>query len=697
MATRPNKKRKGRTNAPPRERTVTTLTHASAGPFSLPPPTLHDDLSAPDLVAAAAAQRSAAAAALLSPHLSYSVSPPIANFSDHWNALSAPPPSYPLSFSSNLNTYNPMTPILGGPYPPQHSPPHYFPRRTLSSHRQSDLEILEKLKETIKKNQHDIFRPVPQPAALASVYLGPKPPLPSLVPPHPEQLPVDASPPGLNLYADHTSAQPKSVAAPPKPLSPAVSPASPPVLSQRPDVPNTPARRSTASDSPKLNAPPVKRHVDTHDSGASFSHKTHAPLVASVPSAKQPDVQDISPPGLHRYEPAGRLSPVKNSRNELSTSPVISHDTPIAKEDARALEPGWGSRNGTDGRQHYQADRPPRARPVPESPVTADQHRPANGSGTRVLPPREQRIQDRDREPEKNKEHERDRARPPPRDHPGRDDRPRTADSRRLSRSPDAARRFESRFPPRRYSKASETSFTSPRLSDRSPPKPGPPRNLGEERAIVRPPPAATASRPSLPDERRVPPPSMSAEERAARPPALDDRRGPAVPLVADRASNDSRPRPLSPLPDRAGRRRPPSPPANERAGIGHDDRRRAHTPPLNDRLAAHLDVRREPVPPSPLVPLERSPRLPAADDRRVVPSSGERPGLPSSAEDRRPSGAADRPPKSAVPDERLSRTLYLPAPFWTNAARALRRLRIGGPVLRIYLSKKDQPGAKSA
>ncbi|KAM5536712.1 hypothetical protein V8D89_009639, partial [Ganoderma adspersum] len=33
MATRQNKKRKGRNNAPPRERTVTTLTDGSDGPF----------------------------------------------------------------------------------------------------------------------------------------------------------------------------------------------------------------------------------------------------------------------------------------------------------------------------------------------------------------------------------------------------------------------------------------------------------------------------------------------------------------------------------------------------------------------------------------------------------------------------------------------------------------------------------------
>jgi hypothetical protein len=45
---------------------------------------------------------------------------------------------------------------------------------------QGDLEALERLKEFIKNNQHEIFRAVPRPAALAKLYKGP---LPSLIPP----------------------------------------------------------------------------------------------------------------------------------------------------------------------------------------------------------------------------------------------------------------------------------------------------------------------------------------------------------------------------------------------------------------------------------------------------------------------------------------------------------------------------------
>lgn len=50
---------------------------------------------------------------------------------------------------------------------------------------QGDLEALERLKEIIKSNQHEIFRAVPRPAALASLYKGPLSPL---VPPHREQI-----------------------------------------------------------------------------------------------------------------------------------------------------------------------------------------------------------------------------------------------------------------------------------------------------------------------------------------------------------------------------------------------------------------------------------------------------------------------------------------------------------------------------
>ncbi|KAH9174049.1 hypothetical protein EDB89DRAFT_1954312 [Lactarius sanguifluus] len=57
---------------------------------------------------------------------------------------------------------------------------------------QGDLEALERLKETIKSNQHEIFRATPRLDVLASLYQGPLgsllPPSSLSVPPHPEQM-----------------------------------------------------------------------------------------------------------------------------------------------------------------------------------------------------------------------------------------------------------------------------------------------------------------------------------------------------------------------------------------------------------------------------------------------------------------------------------------------------------------------------
>lgn len=53
----------------------------------------------------------------------------------------------------------------------QKQQPQQQPSRVPST--QNDLEILVKLKESIKNGQHDFYRAIPSPAALASIYLGP--------------------------------------------------------------------------------------------------------------------------------------------------------------------------------------------------------------------------------------------------------------------------------------------------------------------------------------------------------------------------------------------------------------------------------------------------------------------------------------------------------------------------------------------
>lgn len=65
---------------------------------------------------------------------------------------------------------------------------------------QKDLEVLEKLKESIINNQHDFFRSVPQPTALANIYMGNASISP--VPPHPEQIPAAQSEPQKDIPTD---------------------------------------------------------------------------------------------------------------------------------------------------------------------------------------------------------------------------------------------------------------------------------------------------------------------------------------------------------------------------------------------------------------------------------------------------------------------------------------------------------------
>ncbi|KZT04222.1 uncharacterized protein LAESUDRAFT_658263 [Laetiporus sulphureus 93-53] len=161
MATRQNKKRKGVRNVINRERTVTTLTAGPESAFLIPTTTEEPGaalMSAPFPVSSSAGG---------GPNMQQPAFPMAPNFA-------------PFSY----NSYMP-----GQGFVPQHQPQHFFQPEPNLPPGQNDLEVLEKLKETIKSGQHELFQPVPQPAALASLFLGPK--YVSRVPPHPEQVPVD--------------------------------------------------------------------------------------------------------------------------------------------------------------------------------------------------------------------------------------------------------------------------------------------------------------------------------------------------------------------------------------------------------------------------------------------------------------------------------------------------------------------------
>ena len=91
------------------------------------------------------------------------------------------PPSrqHPQNWSEPNGTFQPPSPKMGQEF--RHPP------ATNLAPGQKDLEILEKLKDSIINNQHEFFRSVPKPAALAKIYMGNT--CISPVPPHPEQLP----------------------------------------------------------------------------------------------------------------------------------------------------------------------------------------------------------------------------------------------------------------------------------------------------------------------------------------------------------------------------------------------------------------------------------------------------------------------------------------------------------------------------
>ncbi|KAI0699887.1 hypothetical protein C8T65DRAFT_658882 [Cerioporus squamosus] len=617
MATRQNKKRKGRNNAPPRERTVTTLTDGADGPFMSSPVDEHTSAS------------------LMSPP--FAVSTPIPPVAQPPGISPAPFPIPPFSapFSYSFSHMPPVAPFQ----PPQFFPQAIHPQSPVLNHSQpslppgqNDLEILERLKETIKSNHHEFFRPVPQPAALASIYLGPKSSsAPSHVPPHPEQVPTDPSPPSLTLTAQDASKLPADAV----PAHPSTSPVDvvPPSPDLR-DAPRKPPHRLSVSEAPKTNtASPVKRYDST-------LNPTTAP-----PSSK-----------IDRPEASPRMGPpaLIGRTGEIAKSPAsvpAKIPPPDSKEDLRPRDSSYS--RGYDDR-----DRP-------------------SISDSRGPPPRSRSIdreRERERERSRERDHDRDRDRRPDYSRYRDDRRP---DDRRPP--PPTDRRYDARYTPvRRYdSKASEGSMTGNGRDDRgSEPRP-PPRNLGEERAIIRPP---------------VNPPAPPAtEDRSTRPPPADDRRAPLSPPGAERRPSDDRR--LPPPPDRVDRpddrrllppvdrpedRRPVPPAVADRADdrrlLPPDDRRRPPSPAGSDRSRRPLplDDRRAPLPHPPpprASSVDRSVRPP--DDRRppappALARDDRRPPAPPAAPDRSARPAEDRRPP--ILEERISRA---PAPASTDPVPA--------------------------
>lgn len=172
MSARQNKKqRKGRNNANNRERTVTTLTEDPNTPFLVP----------------TSSEEPAGANLMSSP---FSVASSSAG-----NPNNIPPAAYQLPGNFGFGYNNFVGPMHGNVHHQQHQSqqqPFYQSQQQQQQQPnlpvgKNDLEILEKLKEMIKNGQHEAYKAIPQPAALANIYLGPH--SQPQVPNHPEQAP----------------------------------------------------------------------------------------------------------------------------------------------------------------------------------------------------------------------------------------------------------------------------------------------------------------------------------------------------------------------------------------------------------------------------------------------------------------------------------------------------------------------------
>ncbi|KAI0075863.1 hypothetical protein K474DRAFT_1663752 [Panus rudis PR-1116 ss-1] len=631
MSTRQNKKRKSRSNVLNRERTVTTLTEGPESTFLIPTPT----------------EEPAPAASIMPPPFSSSNQPP--NMASNFSPF-GPFPNYHPNYIPG--------PMSGSPF--QQSP-QFFPQAQ-GPPGKSDLELLERLKEMIKNNQHELFRPVPQPAALASLYLGPRNASAngSHVPPHPEQIPGQQYTPNGGDVASSAPGENGGGAAA-APVGDA--------RRLRPHVSESWTSSSKATGRSEGGAADVA--TNNGPSNASGGAQGYDSAVSSKDAAM--DVDASGPPGLSAHpslSSAGQRSPgeiprrgdyspdksavgdsVEVKREELPGTPRLREREPAWRNSRDEYsKPSFGDRNGNASRTYNDGNR---------------------GRWTdRDNKDRDFRDRDRDRDWERDRERDRGSGRDFDRDRRP-DDRPRYSDNRR---PPPEQRHYE----PRYNTGLSRYDTKSSAAGDAPPPASGARRDESRERDRSRPPldrvprpedRPFTSSRPPLDDRDRRP---LPPDDR--RPPPVDDRRGPA-PIDRDR---DRRP-----IDDR----RAPPPASDRRADPPVDDRdRRPTTGPLSSSTYATdrqvrpppADDRRSGVPPPPArISRPSSPALSTTsrearmgDDRRpppvsrdidrtrsgpAPPSSARGPPPPSASDDRRPAAVADRdrPARPGPPDDR--------------------------------------------
>ncbi|CCM03197.1 uncharacterized protein FIBRA_05321 [Fibroporia radiculosa] len=662
MSTRQNKKRKGRSNVINRERTVTTLTDGSEGSFLIP--------TTPE----------EPAGNIMSPPfpIALSGSSGAQNISPAFNTF----PTFPA-----YNGY--MAPLAAPAFAPQRSQP-FFPPPSQGMPGQNDLEVLERLKESIKNGQHEFFRAIPQPAVLADLYMGPN--SSGQVPPHPEQVPPDYQHSGFDVPLPHNGhlADNGSFADINGGFSDRNNRTQPQDIELRHDKRNPMMTQPSVSDLQSDSNNVAQSTLPSSKSDVSMGLPTPPSNdEIRVKSENSPIASDTSPAGLHDkpeatldtsrsghsgYQQAdsksiGRTTSDRSLAAESTTAQKPLSASPSksslydSKDDIRQSRDTWPYRNGSTDKPRIDSDRRPGGEARPSNAVSMD----ARGSGPGP------RFHDRERDRDKDRDWERDR------DRDRRSDYARYRDDQRSderSRVSDTRRPYESRWADaRRYdTKPSDSSNgpvrVPPPSDDRSSLEHRPTRSLGEERSINRLH-SDNASTRSFEDRR--PPGPSSTDERPTKVLPAEDRRGPAPPQSdRPREPDDRRPLPSSAAPaptpgDRVGRpyddrRAPPPSIADRQARPVGDDRR---TPGLllavNDRQTRVSDDRRPPPPgwnddrrgpvpsvsdrqvrlsddrrPVPAQVSDRSTRLPIDDSRTPLPPSGDRAIRPP-GEERRP------------------------------------------------------------
>jgi hypothetical protein len=150
MASRQNRKKKGRANQQNRERTVTTLTEDPNTPFLVP--TLSEEPGGANMSSPFSVSSSSGGGPNNNiPNGNYQLSP---NF-----GYSGPYSNYAGTMQHGANIHH-----------QQSQSQQLYQQQLGLPDGSDDIEILEKLKAQIKAGQHDRFQPIPQPKALLNVY-----------------------------------------------------------------------------------------------------------------------------------------------------------------------------------------------------------------------------------------------------------------------------------------------------------------------------------------------------------------------------------------------------------------------------------------------------------------------------------------------------------------------------------------------